>query len=133
VRVRPPARQGLRAAAHAQVAAQASGVALLPSAWAALQQAASAHRYNPLSVPPLLAEADAYEALGDHASARAALEQAIRLEPKNYEAWLLYGTYLAFSWGDENAGRSALMWAAKLSGGDESVYVVLDTIPAPAP
>ena len=100
---------------------------------AALQQAASAHRYNPLSVPPLLAEADAYEALGDHASARAALEQAIRLEPKNYEAWLLYGTYLAFSWGDENAGRSALMWAAKLSGGDESVYVVLDTIPAPAP
>ena len=100
---------------------------------AALQQAASAHRYNPLSVPPLLAEADAYEALGDHASARAALEQAIRLEPKNYEAWLLYGTYLAFSWDDENAGRSALMWAAKLSGGDESVYVVLDTIPAPAP
>ena len=99
----------------------------------ALQQAASAHRYNPLAVPPLLAEADAYELLGDHASARAAIEEAIRLEPKNYEAWLQYGTYLAFSWGDENAGRSALMWAARLSGGDESVYVVLDTLPAPAP
>ena len=99
----------------------------------ALTLAASAHRYNPLAVPPLLAEADAYEALGDHASARAALEEAIRLEPRNYEAWLEYGTYLAFSWGDENGGRSALMWAAKLSGDDESVHVVLDALPVPAP
>ncbi len=99
----------------------------------ALTLAASAHRYNPLAVPPLLAEADAYEALGDHANARAALEEAIRLEPRNYEAWLEYGTYLAFSWGDENGGRSALMWAAKLSGDDESVHVVLDALPVPAP
>ncbi|MGI9188464.1 MAG: O-antigen ligase family protein [Gaiellales bacterium] len=99
----------------------------------ALQLAASAHRFNPLAVPPLLAEADAYEALGDHASARAALEEAIRHEPRNYEAWLQYGTYLAFSWGDENAGRSALMWAARLSGDDESVHVVLDALPVPAP
>ena len=98
---------------------------------AALQQAASAHRYNPLAVPPLLAEGDAYEELGDHAAARAALEEAIRLEPSNYEAWLDYGTYLAFSWGDINGGRAALMWAAKLSGDDESVHVVLDALPVP--
>ncbi len=106
---------------------------LLDDPHAALQQAASAHRYNPLAVPPLLAEADALEELGDHAGARAALQEAIRLEPRNYEAWLVYGTYLAFSWDDPAGGRSALMWAAKLSGDDESVHVVLDALPLPAP
>ena len=99
----------------------------------ALALAASAHRSNPLAVPPLLAEADARESLGDSAGARAALQEAIRLEPSNYEAWLAYGTYLAFSWDDPVGGREALQWAARLSGGDESVFVVLDAVPAPSP
>ena len=99
----------------------------------ALALAASAHRSNPLAVPPLLAEADARESLGDSAGARAALQEAIRLEPSNYEAWLAYGTYLAFAWDDPVGGRAALQWAARLSGGDESVFVVLDAVPAPSP
>ena len=98
---------------------------------AALTQAASAHRLNPLAVPPLLAEADARESLGDSAGARRALQEAIRLEPSNYEAWLAYGTYLAFAWDDPEGGRQALQWAARLSGGDESVFVVLDAVPPP--
>ena len=96
---------------------------------AALTLAASAHRLNPLAVPPLLAEADARESLGDSAGARSALQAAIRLEPSNYEAWLAYGTYLAFAWDDPEGGRQALQWAARLSGGDESVFVVLDAVP----
>lgn len=97
----------------------------------ALTLAASAHRLNPLAVPPLLAEADARESLGDHIGARIALQEALRLEPSNYEAWLAYGTYLAFAWDDPEGGRKALQWAARLSGGDESVYVVLDAVPPP--
>lgn len=99
----------------------------------ALALASSAHRYNPLAVPPLLAEADARESLGDSSGARRALQTALRLEPKNYEAWLAYGTYLAFAWDDPAGGRQALEWAAKLSGGDESVYVVLDAVPVATP
>ena len=99
----------------------------------ALALAASAHRSNPLAVPPLLAEADARESLGDSTGARVALQEALRLEPSNYEAWLAYGTYLAFAWDDPVGGRAALQWAARLSGGDESVFVVLDAVPAPSP
>lgn len=99
----------------------------------ALALAASAHRSNPLAVPPLLAEADARESLGDSRGARVALQEALRLEPSNYEAWLAYGTYLAFAWNDPVGGRAALQWAALLSGGDESVFVVLDAVPAPSP
>jgi hypothetical protein len=99
----------------------------------ALALAASAHRYNPLATAPLLLEADAREALGDHAGARRSLEDAIRREPNNYEPLLAYGTYLGYSWGDPAAGRAALERAAILSGGDPSVNVVLDTLPAPSP
>ncbi len=95
----------------------------------ALEFAASAHRFNPLSVAPLIARADAQQALGDAQGAQATLLEAIRLEPKNYEPWLAYGTYLAYSWGQLAAGRAALEHALQLSGDDESVRVVLDTLP----
>ena len=95
----------------------------------ALRLASSAHRYNPLAVAPLLAQADAFESLGDSPRARAALVEAIRREPDNFEGWLEYGTYLAFAWGDVEGGRAALKRAARLSGDDGSVYVVLDTLP----
>ena len=95
----------------------------------ALDAAASAHRYNPFAVDPLMAEADALQALGDTTGAQHALLEAIALEPKNYEPWLAYGTYLAYSWGQLAEGRAALQQALKLSGDDPSVHVVIDTLP----
>ena len=95
----------------------------------ALALASSAHRLNPLAVAPLLAQADAFESLGDSRRAQVALIEAIRREPRNFEAWLDYGTYLAFAWGNVEGGRAALEHAARLSGDDGSVYVVLDTLP----
>ena len=106
---------------------------LLDDPMGALVLAESAHRFNPLATTPLMVEADALEALGDHAGARQALEAAIRLEPKNYEPLLAYGTYLAYSWNAPAAGSAALKDAARLSGGDPSVQVVLDTLPASTP
>ena len=105
---------------------------LIDNPQAAYEAAASAHRYNPLAVDALLAEADALQELGDTQGAQTALRQAIALEPKNYEAWLAYGTYLAYSWDQLEQGRAALQQALKLSGNDGSVYVVVDTLP-PAP
>ncbi len=95
----------------------------------ALNLAASAQRFNPLSIDPLLAQADAQQALGDAQGAQATLLEAIRLEPTNYEPWLAYGTYLAYAWNHPAAGRAALEHALKLSGDDASVHVVLDTLP----
>ncbi len=95
----------------------------------ALNLAASAHRFNPLGIDPLLAQADAQQALGDAQGAQATLLEAIRLEPTNYEPWLAYGTYLAYAWNHPAAGRAALEHALKLSGDDASVHVVLDTLP----
>jgi hypothetical protein len=106
---------------------------LLDHPYTALTLASSAHRYNPLSTASLVSQADALEQLGDSRGARAALLQAIRLEPKNYEPLLAYGTYLAYAWNDPEGGRRALERAAVLSGGDPSVTVVLETLPPPAP
>ncbi len=96
---------------------------------AALDLAASARRYDPLSVPALLAEAEAREALGDITGAQAALVAAIDREPANYEPWLVYGTFLAFSWDRPAEGRAALNRASRLSGGDPSVLGVLEALP----
>ncbi len=106
---------------------------LIDNPYQALVLAKSAHRFNPLAVGPLVVEADALEELGDHAGARRALEAAIRREPSNYEPFLAYGTYLAYSWNELEAGRQALERANALSGGDPSVRVVLDTLPPPTP
>jgi hypothetical protein len=95
----------------------------------ALEEAVSARRYNPLNVEPLLAEAEAREALGDESGTQAALLNAIDLEPRNYEPWLLYGTYLAYAWGRPSEGRDALERARALSGDEWSVLTVLDTLP----
>ena len=102
---------------------------LMDNPQAAYEAAASAHRYNPLAVDALIAEADALQELGDAQGAQAALRQAIALEPKNYEPWLAYGTYLAYAWDQLEQGRAALQQALKLSGNDGSVYVVVDTLP----
>jgi len=96
---------------------------------AALEEAISACRYNPLNVEPLLAEAEAREALGDDPGSQAALLRAIDLEPRNYEPWLFYGTYLAFTWGRPREGRDALERALELSGDEWSVLTVLDALP----
>ncbi|MBJ7249587.1 MAG: hypothetical protein JHC83_10250 [Thermoleophilia bacterium] len=106
-----------------------SETSLIENPQAAYEAAASAHRYNQLSVEALLAEADALQELGDTQGAQAALRKAIALEPKNYEPWLAYGTYLAYAWGQLEQGRAALQQALKLSGNDGSVYVVVDTLP----
>lgn len=98
---------------------------------AALDDAARAKALNPLAVDPLLADAEARELLGDEAGATAALRRAIELEPDNYEPWLFYGTYLAFSWGRVEDGRAALERARRLSGDDWSVMTVYDTLPPP--
>ena len=98
----------------------------------ALALASSAHRAAPLAVEPLLAQADAYAALGQRAAAAAALQEAIRREPANYEPLLAYGTYLAFSWGQPAAGRAVLERALALSGGDPSVRGILQSLPAAA-
>jgi tetratricopeptide (TPR) repeat protein len=106
-----------------------SDAILIENPQAAYEAAASAHRYNPLSVEALLSEANALQELGDTQGAQATLRQAIALEPKNYETWLAYGTYLAYAWGQLEQGRAALQQALKLSGNDGSVYVVVDTLP----
>ncbi|MSO46707.1 MAG: hypothetical protein EXQ67_01265, partial [Thermoleophilia bacterium] len=103
---------------------------LIDNPQAAYEAAASAHRYNPLAVEPLIAEADALQELGDTQGAQTVLLQAIALEPKNYEPWLVYGTYLAYAWNQLEMGRAALQQALKLSGNDNSVHVVVDTLPA---
>ena len=95
-----------------------------------LELASIAHRLNPLAVEPLLAQADAYANLGDEYDARRSLIEAIRLEPRNYEPWLAYGTYLAYTWNDLPAGRSAIEHAVRLSGGDPGAQSVLDTLPS---
>ena len=96
-----------------------------------LELAVSAERYNPWAVAPLLAEADAREALGDRTGAQAALIKAIDQEPFNFEPWLVYGTYLAFSWDQPEAGRAALSRALRLSGSDPAIQNVLESVPAP--
>ena len=106
-----------------------SEASLIENPQAAYEAAASAHRYNPLSVDALLAEADALQELGDTQGAQATLRKAIELEPQNYEPWLAYGTYLAYAWGQLEQGRAALQQALLLSGNDGSVYVVVDTLP----
>lgn len=102
---------------------------LLDDPQAALELAVSAERYNPLAIEPLLAAADARELLGDRTGAQAALLRAIDLEPSNFEPWLYYGTYLAFSWGEPQQGRTALDRALDLSGGDPSVLSVYESLP----
>ncbi|MFM7553491.1 MAG: O-antigen ligase family protein, partial [Actinomycetota bacterium] len=104
---------------------------LLDDPQGALELATSAHRYNPLAVEPLLAEADAREILGDRGGAQAALLRSIDREPANFEAWLYYGTYLAYSWGEPEMGRVALERALDLSGGDPSVLSVYESLPPP--
>jgi O-antigen ligase len=94
-----------------------------------LERASVAHRLNPLAVEPLMAQADAYANLGDAYAARRSLIEAIRLEPRNYEPWLAYGTYLAYTWNDLPAGRSAIERAVRLAGGDPGAQSVLDTLP----
>ena len=96
-----------------------------------LELAVSAERYNPWAVAPLLAEADAREALGDRTGAQAALIKALDQEPFNFEPWLVYGTYLAFSWDQPEAGRAALSRALRLSGSDPAIQNVLESVPAP--
>jgi len=109
--------------------AEASTKILFDDPPRALELASSAHRYNPLAVEPLLAEADAREQLGDTTGAQAALLRAIDREPTNFEPWLYYGTYLAFSWGVPAEGRAALERALDLSGGDPSVLSVYEALP----
>lgn len=108
-----------------------SGRILLDDPQSALELALSAHRHNPLAVEPLLAEADAREALQDRTGAQAALLRAIDREPENFEGWLYYGTYLAFAWGEPMEGRLALERALDLSGGDPSVLSVYESLPPP--
>lgn len=102
---------------------------LLDDPRTALELATSARRYNPLAIEPLLAAADARQALGDRTGAQAALLRAIDLEPSNFEPWLYYGTYLAYSWGEPQEGRVALERALDLSGGDPSVLGVYESLP----
>jgi len=99
---------------------------------AALAMALSAHRYDPLAVEPLLAEAEARERLGDDAMARRVLAAAIEREPDNYEPWLFYGILVGLSLGDTERGRQALERALQLSGGDPSVRGILDGYPPPS-
>ena len=96
----------------------------------ALNLATSAHRYDPISVAPLIAEAEARAELGDITGAQAALLAAITQEPQNYEPWLAEGTFLSFAWGQPLAGRAALERALRLSGGDSSVQGIIDSLPA---
>ncbi len=98
---------------------------------AALDGAARARALNPLAIDPLLAEAEARELLGDEAGATAALRRAIELEPENFEPWLYYGTFLAFSWGRVEEGRAALERALELNGDDWSVRTVYESLPPP--
>ncbi len=109
--------------------AERSTLALADDPKVALNLAISAHRYAPLAVEPLLAEADAREALGDRDGAQVALLAAIDREPRNYESWLFYGTYLAFAWGQPSEGRAALERALRLSGSDPSVLSILESLP----
>jgi cytochrome c-type biogenesis protein CcmH/NrfG len=95
----------------------------------ALEEAAMARSLNPLAVEPLLAEAEAREALGDPDGAATALRRAIALEPQNYEPWLFYGTFLAFTWERTDEGRAALEQARRLSGDEPSVLTVLESLP----
>lgn len=111
-------------------AATASTAALATDPIASLRLATIAQRLNPLAVEPLLAQADAYAALDEPGPASQALTRALEREPRNYEPWLAYGTYLAYAWGDLPGGRRALERAAVLSGDDPSVRGVLDTLPA---
>ena len=99
----------------------------------ALALAARARRADPLATAPRLAEADAYVELGQNASAQAALREAIRLEPANYEPLLAYGTYLAYAWNRPVEARTVLERALRLSGGDASVRGILDGLPGASP
>lgn len=113
-------------------AAERSAVLVETDPPAALEAALSAHRYDPLAVEPLLAEAEARESLGDDAAARRTLARAIAREPENYEPWLFYGILVGLSLGDTERGREALERALRLSGGDPSVRGILDEYPPPA-
>lgn len=107
-----------------------SAEALRTDPVAALALATSAHRYDPLAVAPLLAQADAYVALDQGGSARQALREAIRLEPGNYEPLLALGTYLAYQWQRPVEARAVLERALRLSGGDPAVRGIIAGLPA---
>ena len=60
---------------------------------AALADVRSAAAIDPYSTEPLLYESSIYDALGDVAASRAALEADVELQPSNFETWLQLGQY----------------------------------------
>jgi hypothetical protein len=86
----------------------------------ALRLAVSARDRDGLSVDALLAEADARAELDDRAGTEAALQEAIRLEPTNYEPYLRQGIY-RFAWGDPVGAAEPLLTAYDYSGNQPSI------------
>lgn len=86
----------------------------------ALRLATKARDRDGLSVDALLAEADARAELDDRAGTIAALQEAVRLEPANYQPYLRQGIY-EFSWGNVIDANNLLVKAYYLSGAQPSI------------
>jgi hypothetical protein len=95
----------------------------------ALELAQSARDHDADSVPALLAEADARERLGDRPGTEKALEQAIGMEPWNYEPYLRLGLYRN-GWGDPVGAGEPLLQAFDLSGGQPSLVPIINDVRA---
>jgi hypothetical protein len=91
----------------------------------ALDQAEDARRFDRRSVRALMILGEAREATGDTPGAKQAFEQAVRLEPRNYETWLRAGTQQHLNWGDARGALVTLGRALELSGGNATAAAAL--------
>jgi tetratricopeptide (TPR) repeat protein len=87
---------------------------------AALADERAAESAFPVAIQPLAYEADVQRSLHDLPAARAALENATRVQPQNYEPWLWLGS-LELAAGERAAARRALRRAARLDLPDPQI------------
>jgi tetratricopeptide (TPR) repeat protein len=96
----------------------------------ASRAAQRAHSEDGLSVDPLFALADISEAAGRPAAATAALEQAVRLQPRNPDTWSQLGEHLLNDLHDPKAAVGPLRAAVYLDPNGLSGQRQLDFVTA---
>jgi len=101
------------------LAARAENAAIIASSNGdtalALSQARRAARLNPLAADPLITEALVLQKEGRNGEALAALEQAARLQPDNYQVFYHQGVLLLQAFGRKKAAVEALRRALALN------------------
>jgi hypothetical protein len=109
----------------AERAAADAELRILDDPRGALDRAEDARRLDRRSARALMILGEAREATGDTPGAKEAFEQAVRLEPRNYETWLRAGTQQHLNWDDARGALVTLGRALELSGGNATAAAAL--------